>query len=326
MKLQDIFTKKPNILVVGDIMLDVFIRGNALRISPEAPIPVVSHVKTSNQLGGAANVACNLVKWNAEVEMFGAFGNDEKGAEILKLTKSQNIRLGEDCGGGGRATITKVRVIAGPQHVCRVDFEDSPQAYAPSETQIAQVISAIDRADAVVVSDYAKGFITEELMRQVVEKCNRTGKVLCVDPKPRNKISYKNPYLLKPNKKEALELAGLSVDAIFKYPTEEVCGRIFEKYSPKYLVITLGEDGMLLADKSGIKKVLPSRVLSVFDVSGAGDTVVSMLAFALACGMDIEDAMAAASTAAGIVVGKAGTAQAEISEILDYGKESTFGK
>lgn len=325
MKLQDIFTKKPNILVVGDIMLDVFIRGNALRISPEAPIPVVSHVKTSNQLGGAANVACNLVKWNAEVEMFGAFGNDEKGAEILKLTKSQNIRLGEDCG-GGRATITKIRVIAGPQHVCRVDFEDSPQAYAPSETQIAQIISAIDRADAVVVSDYAKGFITEELMRQVVEKCNRTGKVLCVDPKPRNKISYKNPYLLKPNKKEALELAGLSVDAIFKYPTEEVCGRIFEKYSPKYLVITLGEDGMLLADKSGIKKVLPSRVLSVFDVSGAGDTVVSMLAFALACGMDIEDAMAAASTAAGIVVGKAGTAQAEISEILDYGKESTFGK
>lgn len=325
MKLQDIFTKKPNILVVGDIMLDVFIRGNALRISPEAPIPVVSHVKTSNQLGGAANVACNLVKWNAEVEMFGAFGNDEKGAEILKLTKSQNIRLGADCG-GGRATITKVRVIAGPQHVCRVDFEDVPQAYAPSEAQIGQIISAIDGADAVVVSDYAKGFITEELMQQVVEKCNRTGKVLCVDPKPRNKISYKNPYLLKPNKKEALELAGLSVDAIFKYPTEEVCGRIFEKYSPKYLVITLGEDGMLLADKSGIKKVLPSRVLSVFDVSGAGDTVVSMLAFALACGMDIEDAMAAASTAAGIVVGKAGTAQAEISEILDYGKESTFGK
>lgn len=325
MKLQDIFTKKPNILVVGDIMLDVFIRGNALRISPEAPIPVVSHVKTSNQLGGAANVACNLVKWNAEVEMFGAFGNDEKGGEVLKLTKSQNIRLGEDCG-GGRATITKIRVIAGPQHVCRVDFEDVPQAYAPSEAQIGQIISAIDRADAVVVSDYAKGFITEELMRQVVEKCNRTGKVLCVDPKPRNKISYKNPYLLKPNKKEALELAGFPVDAIFKYPTEEVCRRIFEKYSPKYLVITLGEDGMLLADKSGIKKVLPSRVLSVFDVSGAGDTVVSMLAFALACGMGIEDAMAAASTAAGIVVGKAGTAQAEISEILDYGKESTFGK
>lgn len=325
MKLQDIFTKKPKILVVGDIMLDVFIRGNALRISPEAPIPVVSHVKTSNQLGGAANVACNLVKWNAEVEMFGAFGNDEKGGEVLKLTKSQNIRLGEDCG-GGRATITKVRVIAGPQHVCRVDFEDSPQAYAPSETQIAQVISAIDRADAVVVSDYAKGFITEELMRQVVEKCNRAGKVLCIDPKPRNKISYKNPYLLKPNKKEALELAGFPVDAIFKYPTEEVCRRIFEKYSPKYLVITLGEDGMLLADKSGIKKVLPSRVLSVFDVSGAGDTVVSMLAFALACGMDIEAAMAAASTAAGIVVGKAGTAQAEISEILGYENESTFGK
>lgn len=325
MKIQDIFSKKPKILVVGDIMLDVFIRGNALRISPEAPIPVVSHVKTSNQLGGAANVACNLVKWNAEVEMFGAFGNDEKGGEVLKLTKSQNIRLGEDCG-GGRATITKIRVIAGPQHVCRVDFEDVPQAYAPSEAQIGQIISAIDGADAVIVSDYAKGFITEKLMRGVIDKCNRSGKVLCIDPKPRNKISYKNPYLLKPNKKEALELAGLPVDAIFKYPAEEVCGRIFEKYSPKYLVITLGEDGMLLADKSGIKKVLPSRVLSVFDVSGAGDTVVSMLAFALACGMDIEDAMAAASTAAGIVVGKAGTAQAEISEILDYGKESTFGK
>lgn len=318
MNISEIFLKKQKkILIIGDIMLDQFLCGEAMRISPEAPVPIISGIRISNHLGGAANVASNLAKWNVDTTIFGLLGNDPKGLEILGMLNAQSIKFNESCLVDGRETITKIRVVAGSQHVCRIDFEMNPDKYAPTNTQTEKILSSIPDFDAVIVSDYAKGFVTEKLMQSIIDKCREYNKILCVDPKPRNKIKFRNPYLLKPNKKEALELADMRSEEIFEYPTDEVCRRIFEKYSPKYLVVTLGEQGMLLANADGTKRVFPTKALSVFDVSGAGDTVISMLAFALSCGMTIEEAIEAASLAAGIVVGKAGTSQAEISEILN---------
>ena len=309
--------QKKKILVLGDMMLDSYINGEALRISPEAPVPVVAMRNQYSVLGGAANVARNLAVWNVDTFVFGILGDDEKGHNVCKLLEKYNIHFDKKYLRQSCNTITKVRVIATNQHVCRIDIEDNPANYAPSDEMIENFLDEIPSCDAVIISDYAKGFLTEKFIQAIIDKCNALNKICAIDPKPRRMLAFKNPYLLKPNRKEALELAEITENAFDKFPTELVCRRIYEKFSPQNLVITMGAEGMILVQDGKITSICPAQKASVYDVSGAGDTVVAMLTLALSSGFTLSQSAQIASKAAAIVIGKFGTSQAEISEICE---------
>ncbi len=305
------------ILVVGDVMLDHYLWGDATRISPEAPVPVVHVQRDSYTAGAAANVALNLVSLGARAGVAGCLQDDEAGRRLADLLAERGIKC-VNLGGHGH-TIIKARVIAQHQQLVRLDRESPPAQYAVDPARAQELLGPdLAAADAVILSDYAKGLLTQNLVDLVVRQASAAGKLIALDPKPRRNLDLHGLDLLTPNRREAAELAGVHWDSLEPFPAAEICARIYERHRPRHLVVTLSEDGMLLCTQGNVLKQIPTAAREVFDVSGAGDTSIAGLVLALAAGADLEMAAHFANAAAGVVVGKLGTATVTPDELLAH--------
>lgn len=308
---------KLRVLVVGDVMLDHYIWGDATRISPEAPVPVVDIARDSWTAGGAANVALNIASLGAGCAVAGYIGNDEAGERLNTILHSRKIATIPTP--GKAPTIVKTRVLVQHQQLCRLDREAPPTAYQfPAAKIDALLARELAACDAVILSDYAKGIVTDELVARITRLARAAGKFIALDPKPKRRLAFHGLDLITPNKREALQLAGIEPLPHTPFPAADVCARLHELYATKNLVITLGEDGMLLSAGGQILKTIPTAAREVFDVSGAGDTSLAALVLALAAGAPLENAAHFANAAAGVVVGKLGTATVTPKEMVAY--------
>jgi len=307
------------ILVIGDVMLDHYIWGDVNRISPEAPVPVLHVMRESHAAGGAANVALNIAALGGKASLMGMLGADEAASQLARMLDAAAIDFSHSVIDPAVATIVKTRVVARTQQLCRIDREAARHAYAlDAAAGIDELLdSALAHADAVIVSDYAKGVITQSLMDRLLALGAARGVLIAVDPKPARQLNLRGIGLLTPNRHEALELAGLPEPGPGEsYPLEEICRRIHAAIAPKLLVITLGADGMVVSREGQVAHRLATAAREIFDVCGAGDTVIATLTAALASGATAAQAASLANRAAGVVVAKMGTATATPEEIL----------
>lgn len=300
------------VLVVGDVMLDHYVWGDTTRISPEAPVPVVKVFRDSWQAGGAANVALNLAALGVPVTLIGLRGEDETGRRLQSILAGQGVDASGLQVSDTAPTIVKTRVVVQKQQICRIDREMGPEAYTLSIDALGE---ACEAADAVIVSDYAKGVVSPALLDELTRLCG-SSKTLAVDPKPSRRLNYVGASLMTPNRAEALELAEIMVELHQPFPAREVCQAIWDRYRPKQLIVTLGADGMVLAEEGRVIGRLPTRAQEVFDVSGAGDTVIATLSAALGVGASLLEAARLANAAAGVVVSKFGTATVSPAELV----------
>ncbi len=305
------------VLVIGDVMLDHYIWGDATRISPEAPVPVVDIANDTYTAGGAANVALNIASLGAACTIAGYFGDDEAGRRLTGILNEKKIAAIHTPGTG--ATILKTRVLVQHQQLCRLDRESPPHAYRIDPAKIESLLSdAITKHDAIIFSDYAKGLLTEELVAHVHRLGRKAGRFIALDPKPRRPLAFHDLDLITPNRREALQLAGITPEPHQPFPAAQVCSQLHRRYGTHNLVVTLSEDGMLLSKDGQVGKVIPTAAREVFDVSGAGDTSLASLVLALCAGADLETAANFANAASGVVVAKIGTATVTPAELLKY--------
>jgi D-beta-D-heptose 7-phosphate kinase/D-beta-D-heptose 1-phosphate adenosyltransferase len=305
------------ILVVGDLMLDHYIWGDATRISPEAPVPVVDIARDTWTGGGAANVALNIAALGARCTVFGFLGADEPGDRLRALLRAKAIEV--IVPPGDAATIVKTRVLVQHQQLCRLDRESAPGRYAVDPGAVGRLLArAVAACDAVVLSDYAKGLLTDALVERVSRLAREGRKFIALDPKPKHPLAFHGLDLITPNKREALQLAGIEPGAGAPFPAAAVCAALHERFATRNLVVTLGEDGMLLGSGGQAIKTIPTAAREVFDVSGAGDTALAALVLALNSGAGLEEAAHFANVAAGVVVAKVGTATVAPRELLDH--------
>ena len=305
---------KTRVLVIGDVMLDQFIWGRVTRISPEAPVPVVEFERESFMPGGAANVARNLTALGANAEQFGTVGSDEAAKTLKHLLKVDHVETHGLISLKGRMTTHKVRVVAHQQQIARVDRENRGDIDA-KETQ--RILKAVDKRlpeiDAVIVGDYGKGVVTQALLNGLKERCRARGIWLSLDPKPTHHLDLTALSLITPNRKEAFELAGIRDTSRCTNPFEDKClmevsHKLLTTLQPALLLITLGDLGMLLCQRNHAPYHIPTVAQEVFDVSGAGDTVIASFTLAVAAGASPVEAAIFSNHAAGVVVGKVGTA------------------
>jgi D-glycero-beta-D-manno-heptose-7-phosphate kinase len=305
------------ILVIGDVMLDHYIWGDATRISPEAPVPVIDIARDSWTAGGAANVALNIAGLGAHCTVYGYIGGDDHGAKLREILGAKKVEV--IASPGTATTIVKTRVMVQHQQLCRLDRESAPSSYAVDPVRAASLLAkAIKAADAVVLSDYAKGLLSDALVERVTKLARAADKFIALDPKPRHKLSFSGLDLITPNKKEALQLAGIDPGPGAPFPAAAVCAKLHELFATKNIVITLGDDGMLLGSGGRVIKKIPTAAREIYDVSGAGDTALAALVLALVSGSALEEAAHFANAAAGVVVAKLGTATASPDELLHY--------
>jgi len=314
--------KKPNILVIGDLMIDHYLWGNCQRISPEAPVQVVDIQKETTVLGGAGNVVNNLVSLGANVTVMSVTGDDEVASELINMLDDINVIhylvLDEE-----RKTSKKSRIIASNQQVVRYDKESKYEINEECEQLLTiKLLEFIDSFDIVLVSDYGKGVITSELMNKIMFIASGANIKVLVDPKGDDYSKYIGAYLLTPNKKEAEDASGI---VIKDEETLEKALKILQNTAALTVpMITLSEDGIAILDDKNQLMKKPTVAREVFDVTGAGDTVLASLGLSLALGNNIEDSIEFANLAAGVVVGKLGSATASIEEIEEY--KSTLHK
>ncbi|NPA51852.1 MAG: D-glycero-beta-D-manno-heptose-7-phosphate kinase [Aquificae bacterium] len=298
---------KRKILVIGDVMLDKYLWGNVERISPEAPVPVFEVQRETVNLGGACNVANNISALDAKAYIIGVIGKDINGKILKQLLREKGIEsiLVED---SERPTTIKTRVIAVSQQLIRIDRESKVKLSVEIEKEILHKIdSVIDKVDAVIVSDYGKGVITQKVM----DKLLSSGKMIFVDPKPSNCHLYKNVTIMTPNKKEAYQCAKTDQDS----NVEVVGKKIMEYLNINQLLITLGAEGMALFEGENTY-FIKARAKKVFDVTGAGDTVIAVLTLSKTSGADWKESACIANFAAGYVVGEIGTATVDRNTLL----------
>ena len=315
--------QKTRVLVVGDVMLDQFIWGGVSRISPEAPVPVVDFSRESFMPGGAANVARNLVCLKTPAELFGAIGNDDAAKRLLKLLGEQNIGCTGLVKNSARHTSIKTRIVAHQQQVVRIDRETRGALDAKTTAKLlAEFKTKLVKADAVIVGDYGKGVVTQLLLNEIKSLCHERGVWLSLDPKPVHHLNLSNLSLITPNRKEAFELADLPDETKNVNPFADknlmlVAERLLKELNPALLLITLGELGMLLCQRGQKPFHIPTVAQEVFDVSGAGDTVIASFTLAIAAGASPVEAAILSNHAAGIVVGKVGTATTTPEELVN---------
>ncbi len=305
------------ILVVGDVMLDHYIWGDATRISPEAPVPVIDIARDTWTAGGAANVAINIAGLGARCTVFGFIGGDADGVRLKAILKERGVDALSTPGGG--MTIVKTRVMVQHQQLCRLDRESAPAAYAVDKAHAERILAkAVKACDAVILSDYAKGLLDDGLVALVARLARAERKFIALDPKPKHPLKFSGLDLITPNKREALQLAGIEPAPGAPFPAAAVCARLDERYGSKNIVITLGEDGMLLSAAGKLIRTIPTAAREIYDVSGAGDTALAGLVLALTSGAGLEEAAHFANAAAGVVVAKLGTATVTPEELLDH--------
>ena len=308
------------VLVIGDVMLDDYIWGDASRISPEAPVPVVKVSSQTYTAGGAANVALNIASLGGKASLFGWIGTDANGRKLADVIATGGVNILDGAISPQHETIVKTRVICRRQQLCRLDHEAGPDAFALTQRILDDVLApALKNTDAVIISDYGKGVITTESIRAIQAAAPR-GMFIALDPKPRTGIYYAGVSVITPNRAEALKMAG--IDDSTPFPAAEVFRRIREKFAPAHLVVTLGADGMLINIEGETAEQIPTVAREVFDVSGAGDTVIAALTLAAAAGVSLSNAARFANTAAGFVVGKLGTATATPDDLRRYAAEA----
>ena len=314
--------RKARVLVVGDVMLDQFIWGGVSRISPEAPVPVVEFQRESFMPGGAANVARNLAALSVSTEVLGLIGRDQNGRQLKELLCGQNIHCGGLLADGARPTSVKTRIVAHQQQVVRIDREmrDGLDARL-TRLLLAEIKAKLPKADAVIIGDYGKGVVTQPLLNEVKSLCRARGVWLSFDPKPVHRLNLAGLSLITPNRKEAYALANLPDETRHPRPLEDknlmlVAERLLNELRPAVLLITLGEQGMLLCQRGQKPVHIPTVAQEVFDVSGAGDTVIATFTVGIAAGASPLEAAVLANHAAGIVVGKVGTATTTPGELL----------
>ena len=306
--------KGKKILVVGDLILDHYIFGAVDRVSPEAPVPVVWANREEFVCGGAANVGLNLVALGAEVSLCGALGKDHYGTVLLNHIEKKGIDSSLVIRDDQRPTTLKTRIIAHHQQVVRVDWESVEMLSLVVNQKILQKIKKnIDRFDAVIIEDYGKGVINPNLCQSLVELCRNKDKIITVDPKEENLDFYEDVTALTPNLKEAQVAANMRVKNKNELPL--LGEMIMQRLNPSALLVTLGEDGMMLFYK-GKNYHIPSHAQEVFDVTGAGDTVIAAFTLALSSGASYYQAAYIANLSASVVVGKLGAATTDKEELF----------
>ena len=309
--------KGKKILVIGDIMLDKYIWGEVSRISPEAPVQVVNVLRESYAPGGAANVANNIAALNAKAFMVGIVGNDNAKDSLISELEKREIDVEGIFTEKNKPTIQKVRVIGRSQQLLRFDYEEKGYVNADTEKNILDfILGKIDGADAVIVSDYAKGVITKNLMETIIKISKEKNKIVIVDPKPRHKDFYKNSTLITPNHTEAHQMTNLEEEENTDNDVEKMGKRLIKELNSNVL-ITRGEKGMSLFEKNGEITHIPAYAKEVYDIVGAGDTSVAFLTLALASGASFKEGAIIANHAAGITVGKIGTSTVSIEELRE---------
>lgn len=302
------------ILVLGDVMLDHYIWGKVDRISPEAPVPVLDMQKEEYRLGGAANVALNLKALGAKVYICGVIGNDDAGRQVKELLTRQEIDASAIITDKKRPTTLKTRIGAVNQQIVRIDHENREDISKTLETAIIRAINkTLPMVDAVIIEDYNKGLLTELIIYETVKNAGKLGKMIAVDPKQKNFFNYKKVDVFKPNYGEMQKNLGLIFESEAEF--DKQAKLLKDRIKCKNLVVTRGEKGLYIYTDGSKVHQIPTFAREVFDVSGAGDTVISALTLALCEGCDIRMAAIIANHAAGVVCGKIGTAVATIDEI-----------
>lgn len=306
---------RPRILVVGDLILDRYLTGEVGRISPEAPIPILAAKQAEDRLGGAGNVVANLVALEAEVEVIGVVGDDGRGRQLCEMFGDLGVEAQGCVRDGSRPTTEKTRMVSGVQQMLRVDWEVSSALSDEVEKELLERIPArVAAAQAVVLSDYGKGVLTDAVLRAAIDAGRAAGVPVLVDPKGKDYARYRGATLVTPNRKEAEEALGSK----FVEPgdVERGAQALLDQAELDAVVITLGAEGMHHLSRSGDAGRVPTFARAVFDVTGAGDTVISNLALALGGGTSLEDAVHLANHAAGITVGRRGAAAISREEVL----------
>ena len=321
-KILDRFSGR-RVLVLGDVFIDEYLNGECSRISPEAPVPILRVTSSFQVLGGAANTAANVASLGGRPILIGLLGDDEPGREFRVAAKNLGIELRTLT--DGRPTTRKARLVGQRQQLIRLDYEETH--YVESETVegiLALVRAELNATEIVILSDYAKGFFTEKLCRIIIAEAHAAGKKVIVDPRPQHGHFYLGADYLTPNWKESLGLAGLPGMAEKAVDPDAILavGATISNKSGGNVLLTLGSSGMAFFGRKGQEQFsLPTVTREVFDVSGAGDTVVACFALALAAECDHRESAFVANLAAGIVVGKFGTATVTREELLRVGEE-----
>jgi D-glycero-beta-D-manno-heptose-7-phosphate kinase len=330
-RLEQILDRAPSmrIMVIGDLMLDEFVWGKVGRISPEAPVPVVEVTGESFYPGGAANVARNLREFVHGVAVIGMLGKDRSGQQLRELLTAQNIDTSNAIEDETLSTIVKTRIIALHQQVVRVDRE---KIVSPSPEQIAKVVAAvrnaIQKTDAIIFEDYGKGFVTTELVSQIAQEARAAGKIVAADPNPRHSVDWRGVTAVKPNRAEAFLASGVPWREPDDAPVEDVDLRrageaLLKKWETKYVLVTLGEHGMMLFQQNEAPHYIPTKARQVFDVSGAGDTAIALFTLGLVCGATPIEAAEIANLGSAVVVGKLGTATVTRDEFVASFREDS---
>jgi len=317
-KLQRIISNfnKASLLVVGDLMLDEFIWGKVSRISPEAPVPVVRATSENFMPGGASNVAHNIQALGGEVYLAGVVGSDSMGNLLMEELKKRDVNIGGVVRDRGRPTTLKTRVIAHHQQVVRIDKEITDNIHNNIVKQILTFArEVIGNIDAVVIEDYGKGVIVPRLVEELIKLAKQHKKIITVDPKESHFSLYRNVTAITPNHQEAAKAVGVQVSD--DMPIEKIGKKLLKQLNSEAVLMTLGEDGMCVFEKSRKTTKIPTVAQDVYDVSGAGDTVISAYTLALASGARNIEAAHIANCAAGIVVGKVGIAVATQEELIN---------
>jgi len=313
--------KTPNILVLGDLMIDHYLWGKCERISPEAPVQVVSVEKETSVLGGAGNVIHNIIDLGGKVDVISVIGDDENAVELKGLLEALSISSAGLFVQKERSTSKKSRIIASQQQVLRYDRETTQHIDKSNEVEIATYFEKqIKNYDIIILSDYGKGVLTPTLTQALIAIANANHIPILVDPKGTNFSKYKGATLLTPNKKEASLASGVEITD--SKSLQHAIQHIKELCDLEISLITLSEEGIAIYDET--LRTHPTVAREVFDVTGAGDTVIGSLGFALASGYNIDEAVKFSNLAAGVVVGKIGSATATLDEIIEY--ESSLNK
>ncbi|MBF0215585.1 MAG: D-glycero-beta-D-manno-heptose-7-phosphate kinase [Candidatus Omnitrophica bacterium] len=314
-KITDKFAQK-RIMVVGDLLLDQYIWGNVSRISPEAPVPVVWVKKEGYVPGGSCNVANNLVSLGAKVLLAGVIGDDSLGDILKGKLSEKNIDIKGILVDHNRPTSLKTRVIAHNQQVVRIDRESVDVLDERIANGISDYVKEnIDGVDGVIIEDYGKGVITPKVLRNIVPLIRRKKKIVSVDPKEDHFSYYRGVTVITPNHSEAEKAYGAKMETDEKIRTAGV--KLLKRLGTESILLTLGEKGMMLFEKDKVPYAIPTVAREVYDVSGAGDTVIAVYTLSLASGGAPRLSAHLANSAAGIVVGKIGTAAIQIEELLD---------
>ncbi len=314
------------ILVVGDLMMDRFVYGTVSRISPEAPVPVVRVSHEKSMPGGACNVASNLLALGGKASMAGVIGKDAVGDELKGQLSGNGVTLNAVIENPDQPTCIKTRIVAERQQVVRVDREEYFQLSEEALAEFCKLIEQeMEQADGAIIEDYGKGSVQQAVVDAVIAAAAKTGIPVGYDPKDDHILKMEGVSVVTPNRKEAFGSAGIPEGKPAENPLEDIAllkvGQILaEKWKAKHTLITLGPHGMLLLNEGDKPQHIPTRAREVFDVSGAGDTVIATYVLALACGATYLEAAELSNFAAGVVVGKLGTATCTRKELIDYMK------